>query len=278
MESLIAEIDIWTRIWGNRAVSAASAATKMAAILAGYLILRFVVFRIVARGVSRAISKLKGDALPARKAAIGAVQTALRSVAGFVLGFVAVLMMLQAVGIRVETLLATAGVAGVAVGFGAQKLVRDMISGFFILAEDQYGIGDFVTIGGASGTVEELGMRTTRIREKTGRLVILSNGDIAQVINHSRGRLRISVDIPLSAGADMDKAIRALNEAGESAFEESPTLVIEPFMYQGLSQLTAAAGTARIAGAVDPLRQDEAIGKVLEKVRSRLAESGVALG
>jgi len=94
-------------------------------------------------------------------------------------------MILQAAGVNIVPLITTASVAGLAVGIGAQKLVRDWISGIFILIEDQYGVGDKVTVNAVTGLVEELGMRTTRIRDENGNLYIISNGDISQVCNHS---------------------------------------------------------------------------------------------
>jgi small conductance mechanosensitive channel len=97
-------------------------------------------------------------------------------------------------------------VAGLAVGFGAQKLVKDVITGFFLLLEDQYAVGDYVTIGTVTGTVEELGMRITRLRDDDGRLYILSNGDIGQVCNMSRGPLAGVLEVAIAASADVGHA------------------------------------------------------------------------
>jgi small conductance mechanosensitive channel len=112
----------------------------------------------------------------------------LMSVAGFVVWFLAAIQILkEGLGVDVTSILAAAGVLGVAVGFGAQSLVKDVISGFFLLLENQFSVGEDVTIDGYTGTVEELGLRSTRIRgEKTGVLIV-PNGAITKVVNLSRG-------------------------------------------------------------------------------------------
>ena len=119
-------------------------------------------------------------------ARVQTLETVLRSTVAFVLGFVMIMILLGLVGIDLAPLLATAGVAGLAIGFGAQKLVKDVVSGFIIIAENQYCVGEKVTIGGATGEVLELGIRCTRIKDEEGNIHILSNGDVAAVTNHSR--------------------------------------------------------------------------------------------
>ncbi|MDH7602006.1 MAG: mechanosensitive ion channel [Armatimonadota bacterium] len=176
----------WSEVWFRHVENALTAATRIIVILVAYFLVRFVLLRVLARFAQSMLAKAAKDRLVAREARIRSLQTLLGSTVSFVLGFVAVVMILQAAGINVVPLLTTASVAGIAVGFGAQKLVRDWIAGLFILIEDQYGVGDIVTIGGVTGTVEELGMRTTRIRGEDGSLYIIPNGDISQVCNRSR--------------------------------------------------------------------------------------------
>ncbi len=242
--------------WQQYAERAGEAAIKIAVILAGYLVVRFVIFRLVDRLFAPSLARAAELAVRARSARIKALQTVLKSAAGFTLGLVAAIMVLQAAGINITPLIMSASVAGLAVGFGAQKLVRDVIAGFFILMEDQYGVGDYVTISGVAGVVEELGMRTTRIRDAGGRLYIFANGDIAQVCNLSRGKLRISMDIAVSASTDLDKVINVLNEVGESIARDRPQEVLEPFQCEGLAQVTGATTTLRLAGSVVPVYQE----------------------
>lgn len=176
--------DYWTR-HGERIVAAGA---RVAAIVLAYVIVRFVILKLLNRLTRTLLHKVGEELTEARQARLNALQSALRSTSAFVLGLVATIMVLQAVGLNIVPLITTASVAGLAVGFGAQKLVRDVIAGLFILIEDQYGVGDLVTIGAVTGVVEELGMRITRLRDESGKLWILANGDIAQVCNHSRGQ------------------------------------------------------------------------------------------
>src|SRR5207244_3586993 len=99
--------------------------------------------------------------------------------------------------------------------------VKDVISGFFLIVEDQFAVGDFVTIGPAIGTVEEIGMRITRLRDESGRLWILSNGDISIVTNHSRAPVESFVEIGIATMADVKKAAQVLNKAGEALFRDT---------------------------------------------------------
>ena len=148
---------------------------------------------------------VKNGTAQVREARVRALHAVLKSAVGFVLGFVMAIMVLQSAGLNIVPLLTTASVAGLAIGFGAQKLVKDVISGFFILVEDQYGVGDYVTIGPATGIVDDLGMRTTRVRDASGKLFIIANGDISQVYNHSRGALCVWTDIAVPASSDLAK-------------------------------------------------------------------------
>ena len=111
----------------------------------------------------------------------------LRNIVTYVVWFLAILQILQrGFGVDITSIIAAAGVLGVAVGFGAQTLVKDIITGFFILFENQYSVGEQVTVDGFAGTVEELGLRTTKIRNGEGALLIIPNGAVGKVINHSR--------------------------------------------------------------------------------------------
>lgn len=176
----------WSRFLDTHAEAAIPALIKIVAIIVGYVVLRLVLGRITRGVLSAGLAKLSGEVLKARQARVRALGSMLSSAIDFVLGFVAIIMILQAAGLNIVPILTTAGVAGVAVGFGAQKLVRDVISGFFILMDDLYGVGDSVTINGVTGAVEAVGMRTTRIRDESGKLYIISNGDIGMVCNNSR--------------------------------------------------------------------------------------------
>lgn len=269
--------DNLVEFWRNHNDSALMAMAKIVVIIVAYFIVRFLLSRVAKGVVSSGIAKLSGDLLQARKARLKALHSVLMSTVSFVLGFVAAIMILQAAGINPIPLLTTASVAGLAIGFGAQKLVRDVISGFFILMEDQYGVGDFVTIGAVTGVVDNLEMRTTRIRDASGKLYVFSNGDISQVCNHSRGMLTMSVDYALAPSSDPDKVCTVLDEVGRSMAEDFPNEVKEAFKCEGLMQLTAASMVMRLTGTVAPAAQDMVKIRLNGRVREALGKNGIAL-
>ena len=273
----ISSVSYWVRLWSNYGDKIIAAVVKVAVILIAYLILRFVVFKMTSRLIALPLSKVSGNILSARQARIRAMQTVLKSATGFVLGFVVIIMLLEAVGIPIVPLITTAGVAGLAIGFGAQKLVRDVIAGFFILMEDQYGVGDYVTIGAVTGTVEDLGMRTTRITDKFGKLYILSNGDITQVCNLSRDEIRMSLDIALPASTDLEKAKRVLDAVGETIAKDYPSQVKKAFVSDGFTLISGASVTVRLVGSVVAQYQDDIQTKINEKILKAFQENGLQL-
>ncbi|MDN5716878.1 MAG: mechanosensitive ion channel family protein, partial [Janibacter sp.] len=131
----------------------------------------------------------------------------LRSIATIVIATVATLTVLALLGIPLAPLLASAGVGGVALGFGAQALVRDYLSGIFMILEDQYGVGDYIDTGEAVGTVEEVTLRVTRLRDLDGVVWYVRNGEIIRIGNRSQGWSTVMVDLPFSYTEDVDRVI-----------------------------------------------------------------------
>lgn len=123
----------------------------------------------------------------------------------YVLYFIVILIALDEFGINTASIIATAGIGGIAIGFGAQSLVKDIITGFFILLEDQFSVGDYVKIGSDEGIVEELGLRITKIRDFNGQLHIIPNSSIQVVTNRNKGSMRVWVDIHVPFDEDMNK-------------------------------------------------------------------------
>lgn len=151
-------------------------------VLAFYAVMSLVIRSLTSR-LKKPVSQITD---PARAQRLFTLSSLIRSAFQYVLTIITAIMLLRAFGIDVVPLITAAGVAGLAIGFGAQKLVRDVINGFFILLENQFAVGERVSIGVVNGTVIEMGLRITRIRGDDGQLYILSNGDINQICNHSR--------------------------------------------------------------------------------------------
>jgi hypothetical protein len=184
-----------------------------------------------------------------RQAQIRTIGILLNNVLSYVLLFVGVLSVLGALGVNLGPVLATAGITGLAISFGAQQIVRDVLSGFFILVEDQFAVGDEVTIDGVHGVVETMGMRITRIRDDEGKLITLANGGITRVVNHSRGRATLSLEVSIAAAYGLTQARQWLENAC-AAFQH-PDLhgALE---VRGPLALDAARYTFQIRGAVAP--------------------------
>ncbi|MGW1585830.1 mechanosensitive ion channel family protein [Streptomyces sp. NPDC002386] len=154
-----------------------------------------------------------------RAAAIGSV---LRSVASFLILGTAALMVLSTFKINLAPLLASAGVAGVAIGFGARNLVTDFLSGVFMILEDQYGVGDTVDAGVASGEVIEVGLRVTKLRGDGGEIWYVRNGEVKRIGNLSQGWATAGVDVTVRASEDLDRVKAILDEVAEKMSKEEP--------------------------------------------------------
>lgn len=172
---------------------------------------------------------------------------------------------------------AMASVGGFALGFGAQSLVKDIINGFFILFEDQYGVGDHVTIGTFSGIVETIGIRTTVIRDFSGDVHLIPNGTINQVTNHSRGNIRFIVDVDISYEEDIDNAINAIKECCDKFQKEHEDFINEPIEVSGVSALAASSVTIRTVGRTKPLTQWKMENELRKAIKITLDENGIEI-
>ena len=177
----------------------------------------------------------------------------LKSVIKYVVYIIMGISILDTINIPTQPILATAGLGGIAIGFGAQSLVRDLFTGFFILFEDQYGAGDYVTINGVTGTVEELGLRITRIRSFNGELHIIPNGEIKAVTNASRGNSLAIIDIGITYESDQEKALGILTEVSTTYFENNKDKAAEMPTVLGIIRLEEYGVIIRTIVKTQPL-------------------------
>lgn len=187
---------------------------------------------------------------------------------------------LSLVGIPLAPLLASAGVVGVALGFGAQTLVRDILSGMFMLLEDQYGVGDVVDLGEAQGTVEEFGLRTTRIRAYDGTVWYVPNGQIARVGNMTRLWSRALIEVRLAYDTDLHAARTALLEAvaeARAADEEVDAAILSEPEIPGVEGLDYDALIMRLLLQVTPGKQWAVMRAIRLQMRTTLARHGVRI-
>ncbi|MFC4353497.1 mechanosensitive ion channel family protein [Chryseomicrobium palamuruense] len=188
----------------------------------------------------------------------------------YIVYFAGVLAILSAVSINVVGLLAGAGIAGLAIGFGAQSLVKDIITGFFIIFEDQFGVGDTVMINQSNGTVQEIGLRTTKIKTYTGELHIIPNGNISEVINYSVYNSLIMVDVSVAYESDVDEVERLINVFLDGAEEKYPELVKRPDLL-GVQALGTSDVVMRIAAETLPMNHFK-VGRMIRRDIKRFLE------
>ncbi len=186
-----------------------------------------------------------------RSQAIGSV---LRSVASFLIMGTAALMVLSAFEINLAPLLASAGVAGVAIGFGARNLVTDFLSGVFMILEDQYGVGDSIDAGVAAGEVIEVGLRVTKLRGDNGEIWYVRNGEVKRIGNLSQGWSTAGVDVTLRASEDLDKVKRTIDEVAEKMSKEEPwnELLWGPIEVLGLDSVLLDSMVVRVSAKTMP--------------------------
>jgi small conductance mechanosensitive channel len=165
--------------------------------------------------------------------------------------FGSALVMLKVFEIDTTPFLAGASIIGLAVGLGAQNLVTDVVSGFFILFESQYLVGDYVQIGEATGIVEVVGIRVTQVRDGHGKVYIIPNGQIKGVVSYSKGFVNVVVDYKVPAGSDLEGTIRAMADAGRQLRQAHPEVLADT-QIQGLVELTTSDMTVRAVTQVRP--------------------------
>lgn len=234
--------------------------------------------RVGSRSLSEAVSRT-GVSTERRVARARTLGSLLKSIASGVIGTVATLMILSELEYDITPLIASAGIAGIALGFGAQNLVKDFLSGLFVILEDQYGVGDTVNLGEASGVVEGVTLRVTRLRDHTGTVWYVRNGEILRVANKSQNWSRVHIDIPIDPAADLGKARDVLLDVAESLWddEETRAVLVEMPEVAGVESVTSHAVTLRVHIKTVPNEQHPLSRIFRERATARLAGAGIAL-
>ncbi len=200
----------------------------------------------------------------------------LDNVLTYLVYFIALLMILETLSFDVKALLAGAGIVGLAVGFGAQNLVRDIITGFFIIFEDQFSVGDMIRVGQFEGTVEEIGLRTTKIKSWTGEINILPNGNITEVTNFSINNSVAFVDVSIAYEGDIPKAEKVIEDLLLELPDKYEEMVAPPELL-GVQNLGPSEVVLRVVSEVLPMKHFH-ISRVLRKeIKMRLDEHGIEI-
>jgi len=225
------------------------------------------------------VSETNSDATQRAAARAQTIGLVLRSLASGVIWTFAVLYMVAAAGLQLGPLLAGAGIAGVAIGFGAQSLVKDFLAGLFILMEDQYGVGDVVDLGPAVGTVEEVTLRTTRLRDVNGTVWHVPNGEIRRVGNSSQQWARSVLDLTVPYGTDLEMALELLEEVADEAaasVDLADDLLEAPQVW-GVEHVALDGVTLRMVVKTRPGAQFEVTRLLRARVMEAFSEAGIGM-
>jgi moderate conductance mechanosensitive channel len=268
---------------------------RIVAILAGAVVIRWLVHRAITRVVNRMIdSKLRerlvqrrgGRVLVEASGALVAerrrqraetIGSVLRSIASFVIFGLAFVTALAELGFELGPILASAGVAGVALGFGAQSLVRDFLSGIFMILEDQYGVGDLIDTGEAIGTVEEVSLRITRLRDSSGVVWYVRNGEILRVGNHSQGWSTAIVDVSIAYTQDIPPVLELIRVTADELAEDEGwrDRILEDPVVAGVESVTGAAVTIRVIVKCTPNEHYAVQRELRERIKEAFDREGV---
>lgn len=196
-------------------------AVKMLIVILAILVLRKIACRLIDRmfknNITRGLSA-RSDLIEEKR--LNTLAKMFKSIVSYVLYFIGIITCLDMLGFSITTIVAGAGIASLAVAFGAQSIVQDLMSGIFIVIENQYAVGDRVQIGGIIGEVKEIGMKTTKILTYDGHLMVISNGQISSVVNYSRAAQRSYVEVGIAYEEDIERAWQVLEQACEKVAQD----------------------------------------------------------
>ena len=222
------------------------------------IILIFIIIKMIVAIINKLIDRtieLKGmSKLQITDSRRDTLTVILKKIVRYVIYFIGVVISLELFDINTTSIIATAGVGGLAIGFGAQSLVKDIITGFFILLEDQYTIGDYIQIDSKEGIVEELGLRVTKVRDFTGELHIIPNSSINVVTNRTRGAMRALVKMSIAYEEDVDNAIRVMERVSKEISESVDNIVEGPTVL-GISAMGPSDVVITAVAKTKPMEQ-----------------------
>ncbi|UHA75378.1 mechanosensitive ion channel family protein [Paenibacillus sp. 481] len=240
------------------------------------VILTRVVTKVVHRMIEHAISKQQQTRLGVNPRRLVTVGKLLKNMTALAMNFIMVLFILSEFNINLAPLLAGAGVVGLAIGFGAQSLVKDIMTGFFIIFEDQFAVGDVIRVGQFQGTVEMIGLRSTRIHSWTGEVFIIPNGIIAEVTNFSLNNAIAVVDVAIAYEENVEKAIDVMNESLASLPDRNENVVGVPQVL-GVQSLGPSEITIRIIAECRPYTQAPVSRQINSELKEALDKHGIEI-
>lgn len=254
-------------------------------IILAYIIIAYIIYRLIQLFISRLITgfvKARGKGRHSKlwfENRAKTLSAIISSTIAVILSVVALFMILSEMGQDIGPLLAGAGVVGIAVGFGAQSLVKDLFSGIFILLEDQYNKGDVVKIAGISGLVEEINLRRTILRDLEGIVHSIPNGHITTSSNYTRDWARVKLDISVGYNEDMDKVFAVINRIGNELAKDEyfKDLIKTPPQVLRVQNFGDSGIDVRILGDVHPMKQWEVTGELRKRLKKAFDDEGIEI-
>ena len=249
------------------------------------LLLSYITYRVMKAAIPRLVEKsvtVRGKKRRAKEELAKRSQTLSRFVTtalAVVILIAAVFMILSEVGIDITPLLAGAGVVGIAIGFGAQSLIKDLLGGLLILLEDQYNKGDVVKIAGIAGLVEDINLRRTVLRDLDGIVHSIPNGQITTASNYTRDWARVNLDVPVAYGEDLDKVFEVINRVGKELAEDKyfGTLIKTPPQVLRVQNFGDSGIDIRVLGDTRPMKQWEVTGELRKRLKKAFDEAGIEI-
>lgn len=218
------------------------------------IIVALIAYKVMKGIIARAVEqRTKKQDTPQLR--VETMKTLLTSLIGYAIFFMALVAILREFGVDTAGIIASAGILGLAIGFGAQGLVSDIVTGFFVMLENQVNVGEVVTVNGYSGVVEETGLRVIKIRDFNGDLHFIPNREIASLTNHSRGNMRALVDITINSTKNVENVIRVLQEKCDQMKPQLPQIVEGPNVL-GVQSLNADNVVVRVIAKTKNGEQD----------------------
>jgi small conductance mechanosensitive channel len=248
--------------WTTLEAETVHAVSRLAAILVTAVIL-LVAYRLVVRVIARLLRDRPGH----EAARLRTLATLLTSLVRWTVGFVAVAIVLRELGVDVLPVLVSAGVLGLAIGFGAQALIRDILTGFFLLFEGLLHVGDAVQVGATSGTVESIGLRITTVRTDDGALRVIPNGQLTEFSTFSGGGARAMVEVPVARDVPVERALAVLREVGEAWARESGAALESP-QVPGIMGFSGGDVLLRLSVRVAPDRRLPAEAELRRRIKA----------
>ena len=268
MRNDLGEIMFWLRTSGLRLVVIG---------IGSILLVRLL--RVVADRILRLMVSGGAPAVTEREKRARTLASLLRAVGTTLVLIVAVMMALREIGLDITPLIAGAGVAGLAIGFGAQSLIKDIVAGFFIPLEDQFHVGDVIQAGGVSGQVERMTLRMTIVRDLQGTVHFIPNGEIKVASNLTKEWSRAVLEIGVGYEEDVDRVMAVLTEVGHSLADDETfgKLVLEPPQVLGVEALADSQVTIRMLAKTLPLKQWEVARELRRRIKARFDREGIQI-